>query len=510
VSALDELRARLREIDDLHGAAALGRWDQMTYMPRGGGAARARQLATLSGLAHEKLVDVEMGRLLDRAERQTAGLPPDADDAALVRLTRRNYERAVRVPASLVAELDAQAARTYDIWTVARPANDFAAVCPALEKLVDLSRRRASCFPDCESIADPLIALDDDGMTAASVQEVFRPLRARLVPLVRAVASASAVDDACLRRRAAPEAQLEFARSVIAAIGFDFERGRVDLTPHPFSTRIARDDVRVTTRLRDDNLMEAFFIALHEAGHALYEQGGRREHEGTPLAGPPSAGLDESQARLWENVVGRSRGFWEHFHPRLQRAFPQELGSVDVDTFYRAINRVAPSLLRGQADEVTYDLHVMLRFDLELDLLEGRLAVRDLARAWRERFEADFGIQVPDDAHGVLQDVHWYSGRVGGVFQGYTLGNIMSAQLYAAAVAAHPEIPAEIAAGVFDTLRDWLRRNVYEHGAKLTANDLIRRATGSDLSIEPYVEYLSNKFRLLHGLAACSTSPLCC
>ncbi|MEO8178031.1 MAG: carboxypeptidase M32 [Deltaproteobacteria bacterium] len=499
---LDELRVRLLEIDDLDSTASLARWDQMVCMPSGGGSARGRQLATLGRLAHEKLIDPEMGRLLDRLDHELHSLPPEDDDAALVRVTRRRYERSARVPASLVAALDEHAAKAYQVWTRARPANDFAAVRPHLEKLLDLSRERANCASEYESIADPLIALDDEGMKASSIRELFRVLRARLVPLVRAITSVPAVDTSCVRQGAAAEHQLAFARRVMKAFGYDFERGRLDLTPHPFSAKIAHDDVRATTRVRPDNLTECLFIALHEAGHGIYSQGGRAELEGTPLATPPSAGLDESQARLWENVVGRSRGFWEHFYPQLQREFPQQLGAVALDTFHRAINSVERSLLRGQADEVTYNLHVMLRFDLEIDLLEGRLEVKDLARAWRERFEADFGIPVPDDARGVLQDVHWYSGRIGGVFQGYTLGNLMSAQLYAGAIAAHPEIPEQIANGKFETLRYWLRDNVYVHGAKFTANEVMRRATGSDVSIEPYVEYLNRKYRPLYALDA--------
>ncbi len=497
---LDELRARLLEIDDLQGAASLARWDQMTYMPAGGGAARGRQLATLTRLAHEKLTDVSMGRLLDRVARETASLSPDSVEASLVRVTRRLYDRSVRVPVSLVAEIEEQAARTYQAWTRARPANDFASVSPLLEKVLELSRRRAECFPGYECIADPLIALEDEGMTASDIRQMFQALRAQLVPLVRAIAARPPADASCLRQVVPAGRQLEIARQAIGAIGYDFERGRLDLTPHPFSTRIALDDVRVTTRVRDDNFTESLFIALHEAGHGLYEQGGSQDLEGSPLKGPPSAGLDESQARLWENLVGRSRGFWEYFYPRLRQALPEQLAGVDLETFYRAINRVQPSLLRGQADEVTYNLHVMLRFDLELDLLEGRVAIKDLAQVWRERFEADLGLPVPDDTHGVLQDVHWYTGRIGGVFQGYTLGNIMSAQLYAAAVAAHPEIPARLATGEFGTLQTWLRTNVYRHGAKFTAGELMRRATGQEMSIEPYVDYLWRKNQPLYQL----------
>jgi len=320
------------------------------------------------------------------------------------------------------------------------------------------------------------------------------------VPIVRAITSRPPADDACIKQHAAEAVQLDFGLEVIRAYGYDFERGRQDKTHHPFMTKFSLGDVRITTRVREDDVTDALFSTLHECGHALYEQGIDRAFEGLPLAGGTSSGVHESQSRLWENLVGRSRGFWEHFYPRLQKALPAQLGTVPLDAFYRAINKVERSLIRVDADEVTYNLHVMMRFDLELDLLEGRLEVKDLARAWRERFEADFGIPVPDDRRGVLQDVHWYSGPIGGVFQGYTLGNVMSAQFFGAAVAAHPGIPGQIAAGEFGTLRGWLHDNVYRHGAKLTAAEVLQRATGGGMSIEPYMDYLWKKYRPLYSL----------
>ncbi len=502
MSALDALKTRLLEIDDLNGAAALLRWDQTTYMPPGGAASRGRQVATLSRLAHEAFTAPETGRLLERAEAEAAPSPYDSDAAALVRVTRRLFEQAVRVPASLVAEFNAHAATIYQAWTVARPANDFAAVRPLLEKTLELSRRQADCFPGYESVADPLIDFFDYGMKAASVRALFTELRAGLVPIVRAITSRPLADDACLKQLASADQQLAFGLEVVRAYGFDFERGRQDLTHHPFMTKFSLGDFRITTRVREDDLTDALFSTLHECGHALYEQGIRTELEGTPLANGTSSGVHESQSRLWENLVGRSRRFWEHFYPRMQAAFPKQLGTVPLDTFYRAINRVERSLIRVDADEVTYNLHVMLRFDLELDLLEGRLAVKDLARVWRERFEADFGIPVPDDRRGVLQDVHWYSGPIGGVFQGYTLGNVMSAQFFDAAVAATPSLPDEIAAGRFGSLHAWLRDNVYQHGAKFTAAEILERATGRGMSIQPYLDYLWRKYQPLYGLEA--------
>jgi carboxypeptidase Taq len=499
IKPLDELKARLLEVEDLKAAASLLRWDQMTYMPPGGGMARGRQMATLSRLAHEKFTDAAVGRLLDRLEKETA-LPADSDEAALIHVTRRLYEQSVRVPTALVVEFEEHIAATYRAWTVAKPANDFPAVRPLLEKTLDLSRAWANCFPGYASIADPLIELDDYGLKASGVREVLGALRARLVPLMRAITSRPRADVACLRQYAPAEAQLAFGVKVVEACGYDFARGRLDLTAHPFTTKFSLGDVRITTRVSETDVLDAVFTMLHECGHALYQQGIRSELDGTPLATIASFSVDESQSRLWENLVGRSQEFWQHFYPRLQQALPRQFTGVDIDTFYRAINCVEPSLVRGSADEVTYNLHVILRFDLELDLLEGRLAIADLPRAWRERFEADFGIPVPDDRDGVLQDVHWYAGRIGGAFHGYTLGNVMSAQFFAAALAAHPGIRSEMASGRFGTLHGWLRDNLYQDGAKFTGGEALRRATGMDISIAPYLEYLWRKYQPLYGL----------
>jgi len=500
LKAIDALRARLAQADDLNYAASLLQWDQATYMPPGGAPARGRQTATLSRLAHEHFTAAETGHLLDAAAQATESLPFDSDEASLVRVTRRSWEHAVRRPASLVAEFQEHIAESYQAWTVARPANDFATVRPLLEKTLDLSRRLADCYPGYDHIADPLIDLHDYGMKAASVRAIFADLRGRLTPMVRAIASRPPSDDSCLRQAVPAADQLAFGLEVIGRYGYDFDRGRQDLTPHPFMTKFSLGDVRITTRVRQDDMTDSLFSTLHECGHALYEQGIDPSYEGTPLAHGTSSGVHESQSRLWENLVGRSRGFWEHFFPRLQTAFPAQMKGVTLDEFYRAINRVSRSLIRVDADEVTYNLHVMLRFDLELDLLEGKVAVKDLARVWRERFEADFGLPVPDDRNGVLQDVHWYSGPIGGAFQGYTLGNILSAQFFDTAVRARPGIPDEVRAGEFASLHEWLRKNVYRHGAKFTASELVTRVTGGGLSIEPYLDYLWGKFQPMYGL----------
>jgi len=495
---LQELKTHLIEIDDLESTAALLRWDQSTYMPAGGASARARQLATLGRLAHEKFTDPAIGKLLDELRPYEESLPYDSDEASLIRVTRRDYEKAVKVPPEFMAQLHSHAAASFGVWTKARPANDFAMVQPYLEKTLDLSRQLADFFPGYEHIADPLIDFADEGMTVSTLRDLFADLREQLVPIVEAITAQPPANDACLHQPFPEAQQLAFGLEVIKRFGYDFERGRQDKTHHPFMTKFSLGDVRITTRVKENDLSEALFSTMHEAGHALYEQGIRMDFEGTPLADGTSSGVHESQSRLWENLVGRSRGFWEFWYPKLQATFPDQLGAVSLDTFYRAINKVQRSLIRTDADEVTYNLHVTIRFDLELALLEGLLAVRDLPEAWRERYKADLGITPPDDRDGVLQDVHWYSYMVGGGFQGYTLGNILSAQFFEAAQKAHPEITSEIQHGEFSTLHHWLRENIYQHGRKFMPSELVERVTGGPLSINPYLRYLREKYGELY------------
>lgn len=497
---LAELKTRLLEIGDLQGAGAVLNWDQSTYMPPGGAAARGRQLATLARISHQRSTDPQLGRLLDDLRPYEESLPYDSDDASLIRVARRAYEKIARVPNELYGELFAQIATSYQAWTTARPANDFAAMLPHLERTLDLSRRVADCFPGYEHIADPLIDLADYGMKANSVRALFADLRAALAPLAHTITERPPADDSCLRQSYPEAEQLAFAEMIIRRFGYDYNRGRQDKTHHPFATRFAHGDVRITTRIKADDLSECLFSTLHESGHAMYEQGIDPAYDGTPLGGGTSAGVHESQSRLWENLVGRSRPFWEHFYPQLQATFPAQLGTVPLDIFYKAVNKVSRSLIRTDADEVTYNLHVMIRFDLELALLEGSLALKDLPEAWSARYSEDLGITPPNHSDGVLQDVHWYGGLIGGSFQGYTIGNILSAQLFAAARTARPAIDAEIARGEFTTLHGWLREQVYTPGSKFTAPELIERLTGGPLRIEPYVAYLTTKYGELYNL----------
>mgnify|MGYP001171852042 CR=1 FL=1 len=489
----------LSEVDDLETASSILHWDQSTYMPAGGAAARGRQLATLSRLAHEKLTDDEVGHLLEALEPWAAEQPYDDDEASLVRVTRRIYDKAVQVPPAFTAELHSHCSQAYDVWTRARPEGDFAQVAPLLEKTVDLSRRLADYFPGYDHIADPLIDFSDYGMKAATVRALFTRLRQELVPLVEAICSQAPADHSCLRQHFPKKEQRALGELLARAIGYDFERGRQDETHHPFMTRFAAGDVRITTRYKDDDLAEGLFSTIHEVGHALYELGVESGFDGLPLGRGTSSGVHESQSRLWENMVGRSRGFWSFFYPCLQAIFPAQLAEVDLDRFYRAINRVERSLIRTEADEVTYNLHVMIRFDLELALLEGSLAVADLPAAWNERYRQDLGVSPEGDGDGVLQDVHWFAGVVGGAFQGYTLGNVLAAQLFEKACEESPGIPADIAAGRFDCLGHWLVQAIYGHGSKFTAPELIERLVGT-LSTDAIARYLRAKFGALYEI----------
>lgn len=496
---LKELKERLRETNDLFAAGAVLSWDQSTYMPPAGAEARGRQIATLARIAHETITDDKTGQLLDDLRPYEESLPYDSDDASLIRLARRYYEKLVNIPSDFVSKLNSHSAVTYSAWTKARPANDFAAVAPLLEKTLELSREFSSFFK-AEHVMDPLIGFSDYGMTVATINPLFADLRNQLTPLVETIAAQTPPEDGFLKAHYPEDKQEAIGLDAIRQYGFDFERGRQDRTHHPFMTKFSLSDVRITTRFNENDLSDALFSTMHEAGHAMYELGIDRKFEATPLAEGTSSGVHESQSRLWENIVGRSRDFWTYFYPQLQEAFPSQLGDVSLDKFYRAINKVQRSLIRTDADEVTYNLHVIIRYDLERELLEGRLAVRDLPEAWRARYTSDLGVTPPNDRDGVLQDVHWFGGTIGGSFQGYTLGNVMSAQFFDAALRAHPDIPAQIRQGDFATLHNWLKENIYRHGSKFTPEELIARTTGGALSNEPYMRYLRQKYGELYEL----------
>ena len=495
---LDALQARLGQVKDLEAAAHLLDWDRETYMPDGAAEARARQLSTLSRLGHELFTAEETGALLDAAAPHVEGADPLSFEASLVRVAWRDYARKRRLPADLVADLAEAAAAGQHAWKKARAEDDFAAFAPHLQRLLDLNRQKAEALGYDETPYDALLDEYEPGTTTATVERLFRTLREELVPLVEAIADAPPLDAGCLHEAFDPEAQWAFGEAVIRAFGYDFARGRQDRSAHPFTTSFSTSDVRITTRVDPGFFSPAFFATLHEAGHGLYEQGISPALARTPLAEGASLGVHESQSRLWENLVGRSRPFWQHYYPALQARFPGVLSGVDLDDFYRAINRVEPSLIRVEADEVTYNLHIMLRFELERALLEGDLAVNDLPARWNAAMEDYLGLRPGQDAEGVLQDVHWAMGAIG-YFPTYALGNLMSVQLFEQAARDLGDLNAQLSAGRFEALLGWLRTNVHQHGRTLKAPDLLERVTGAPLQAAPWLGYIREKYGALYG-----------
>lgn len=496
---LQQLKTLLHEVQDLRSVADLLEWDQETYMPPGGGESRAEQFATIKRIAHEKFVTDEIGRLLDDVSANGAAGEYDSDDASLLRFVKWEYDRKRKVPAALEGAIARHQSATQEIWIKARAESNFKLFQPALEKMFELKRQQAEAIGYAGSVYDALLQEYERGMTAAQVKSVFDPLRAEIASLAKAILpKVDSVNDACLRQPFEVNKQREFAIKVIGRFGFDFERGRVDVAVHPFEINFSPDDVRLTTRYDLNFLNPSLFGTMHESGHGMYEQNVSHTIRRTPLCGGASLGIHESQSRLWENLVGRGRSFWKYFYPQLQAVFPP-LASTDLETFYRAVNRVSPSFIRVEADELTYSLHIMLRFEIEQDVLEGKARVADLPEVWNAKMQEYLGITPPDDSLGVLQDVHWAAGLIG-YFPTYALGTIVSVQLFEKAVAAHPDIPAQMERGEFSSLFNWLKQNVYRHGKKYTPDEIVRRATGGPLDSGPYVKYLRTKFGEIYGL----------
>ena len=490
-----DLKDRLAIISDIGGASSLLFWDQQTHMPEGGVAGRAEQMATLSRLSHEMLASDETGELLGSIEKPE----PGTDDAAVLRLARRDYERATKLPARLVEELSRTRALAEPAWAKARANSDWSAFAPHLEKLLPLARETAEHLGYEDHPYDALLDLYEPGARRVRLREIFDELKSELVPTIRGVSGGDR--SAPLHGEFDEARQEEFGRSIISAFGYDWSRGRQDRAVHPFCIGLGDPgDVRITTRFDPSWLSVALFATLHEAGHAMYEQGVDPAYSRTPLSGGTSMGVHESQSRLWENLVGRSRPFWSHYYPKLQSVFPDALGDVDLEAFYRGINDVAPSEIRVEADELTYNLHILLRFELEVAMLEDRLSVADLPDAWNAKMEEYLGVTPENDAKGVLQDVHWAAGLFG-YFPTYTIGSVLSVQLFDEALKQRPEISEEIGRGEFGALRGWLRENVHRHGSKYDPEDLIERATGRPLQTAPYLRYLKVKFGELYGLA---------
>ena len=494
---LRRLKERLAEISDIQRSAGVLYWDQRVTMPPLGTQARAEAVATLGRIAHERFVDDEIGSLLDRLRQLEESLEYDSDNASLVRVTRRDWEKARRVPAELRAEILRAGAQGHQIWVEARAKSDFASFLPALERNLELKRRYVECFEWDDSPYTPLLDDYEPFMTTTEVAEVFDTIQPVLSELVR---EAPPIDASFLELSYPPAQQREFADRVLAKLGFEDGAWRLDTTVHPFCTSFSTRDIRLTTRYHDTGF-ESLWSTMHEAGHGLYAHGIARSLERTPLAHAPSLGVNESQSRTWENLVGRSRPFWSHWYEPLQATFPAELGDVDLDAFVAAINRAEPGLIRVEADETTYSLHIILRFDLERQLIEGALDPKDLPEAWNARMHDLLGVQVPDDARGVLQDVHWSGGSIG-YFPTYALGNVISLQIWAVVRDAIPDLDTQMEAGELEGLSVWLRDNLYSLGRKLTPKETIERLTGTPaIDSQPYLAYLREKLTALPASA---------
>lgn len=488
-AAYDELRARLAEIHDIGRAAGVLAWDQRVTMPPLGAAARAETLATLSRIAHEKFVDDEIGRLLEQLRPFEESRDYDSDEASLVRVTRRDWEKERRVPASLREEMTRAAVHGREAWVESRRASDFDSFLPYLRRNVELKRRYVECFEWSDSPYTVLLDDYEPFMTTTEVAEIFGRLRPALTELIR---EAPQVDASFLIGTFAAGEQRAFGERMLATLGFAEGSWRLDPTVHPFCTSFSNRDVRLTTRYHERDL-ESIWSTLHEAGHGLYAFGSADSLERTPLAGSPSLGLNESQSRTWENLVGRSRPFWTHWYEPLQQAFPQALGRVTLDTFLQAINRAEPGLIRVDADETTYSLHIILRFELERGLVEGSVTLEDLPELWNAKMKEFLGVEVPDDAHGVLQDTHWAQGYIG-YFPTYALGNVISVQIWQQVRDSIPDLDERIAAGEMGTLAEWLREHLYALGAKFKPKETLERVAGTaELDPEPYLAYLRDK-----------------
>jgi carboxypeptidase Taq len=496
---MQQLKTLLAEVADLNATQALLDWDQQTYMPRGGGEARGYQLATVGKIAHQKFTSDEIGELLADLEAELDGADPDSDDVRLLRVTRRDYERATRVPADFVAEFAVATSRAFEVWEDARGKSDFALFRPHLERLVELSQRYVTFFPPADHPYDVLLDQFEPGMKTAEVRAIFDALRPQQVDLLRAIAEKPQVDDSFLKGAYDRGKMWEFSESIATRFGYDWERGRQDISTHPFTTNFSINDVRITTRFEEHLPTNTLFNTMHETGHALYELGVKQSFERSPLAGAASLAVHESQSRMWENLVGRSLPFWEYFYPEFRKRFPERVGDVDLETFYKGINKVEPSLIRVDADEATYNMHIMLRLELEIGMIEGAIAVRDLPGIWNARMEEYLGVVPPDDAKGVLQDVHWASGLLG-YFSTYALGNLISAQLWERINADIPDLEDQFRRGEFGALLAWLRENIHVHGGKYEPQELVQRLTGSKINADAYVRYLKGKFGEIYGL----------
>jgi carboxypeptidase Taq len=496
----DRLCAHVRELALLASAESLLEWDERTTLPPAGGEYRAEQISLLAGLVHQRETAPQLGEWLAELTDSPLAADPYSDTGAVIRHVRRDYEKKTKLPQALVEELARLAVLGQRTWAEARRENDFARFRPLLERTIKLKREQAAAIGYDDVLYDALLDDFEPGEKTATIAPLLAALRDALVPIVDPIVASGRVAPRLPERSFPIRLQAAFGRRVAEAIGFDFNAGRLDVTDHPFCAELGPHDVRITTRYDERSPISSLFSILHEAGHGIYDQGLPADDYGLPTGQPVSHGIHESQSRLWENLVGRSRAFWEYFYADAQAIFGPALADVSLDDFYTAINRVEPSLIRTEADEATYNLHILVRFELEQALLDDQLPVADLPGAWNEKYRQYLGIEPPNDADGVLQDVHWSAGLFG-YFPTYALGNLYAAQFFAAARRDLGELDGMFRRGEFGPLREWLRANVHLHGRRYSAAELVQRATGRPLSHDALVQHLRDKFTPLWGLA---------
>ena len=485
---IEQLKRLLAEVDDLRKASTVLFWDERVKMPPSGAPARAEASATVARLTHEKFVSREIGALLDALDENDYDY--DSFEACLLRVAKRDYEKAVRVPPELTGEMRKASAIAVSAWGPAKERSDYQALLPHLQKNLELRRRYVECFDPAEETYDVLLDDYEPLMKTAEVRAIFDDLKRELVPLIQEIGEAGEVDSSFLTGDFDPAAQRDFGLKLVRRFGFTDEEWRLDTTEHPFMCSPGEHDIRLTTNFRPHDL-QSVFASMHEFGHGVYEWGVAPELHRTPLGTGVSLAVHESQSRTWENLVGRARAFWRFWYPQLQEAFPQ-LASVDEEAFYRAVNKVHPSLIRIDADEVTYNTHIILRFELEQELIEGRVDLKDLPEEWNARMDEYLGVEVPDDAHGVLQDVHWAGGAIG-YFPTYALGNVISVQIWQRMKEDVGPVDELLERGEFGDIREWLRTHLYVLGRKYTPQETIERVTGSPIDPGPYLRYLREK-----------------
>ena len=496
---LQQLKERLGEVSDLRRAVSILSWDQQVNMPVQGNEARGQQMATLSKIAQEKFIADEVGKLLDDLKQEYEGADPESDEAAMIRVAARNYDKARRVPPEFIQEQEIVSSKAFEAWVEARSKSDFSIFRPHLEKVVELVQKYISFFPAGNHPYDTLLDDYEPGMKTEEVKAIFDSLRPKQVKLLKAIAASKQVRSDFLFKKYNEKKLIDFGVDVVTKFGYDWNRGRQDKAPHPFETTFSINDVRITTRFEADNPLATLFSTMHEAGHAMYEQGVNPAYERTPLSSGTSLAVHESQSRMWENLVGRSLPFWEYFYPTFKSIFPAQLDGVSLKTFYKAINKVQPSFIRVNADEATYNMHIMLRLELEIGLVEGTIAVKDLPGIWNAKMEEYLGITPPNDARGVLQDIHWSGGAIG-YFSTYALGNLVSAQLWEKIRRDIRNLDDQICKGDFTVLLGWLRKNIHQYGHKYEPQSLMQKVTGSKITPEPYVRYLTKKYSDIYGL----------